>query len=47
MATKKARKSSSKPDKCKVVTNCGKRRRICWKNGKIVSNQPATRKKAS
>ncbi len=39
MARRRTRKRTRK---CKIVTVCGKRRRLCWsKKGKIVSNTPA------
>lgn len=43
---KKPAKKATKKSACKVLTVCGKRRRICWgkkKNGRrgIVSNKPA------
>ena len=39
---KAKKKSSTARGKCKVVVNCGNRRRLCFgKNGRIVSNRAA------
>jgi hypothetical protein len=46
----KARKRKGRKSRCKVVTVCGKRRRICWGKKGITSNKPAsggTRKKST
>ena len=39
--SRKSRSRKRRAAKCKVVTVCGKRRKLCWdKKGKITSNTP-------
>lgn len=47
MAAKKKKKKASKKrgSKCKIVTVCGKRRKICWGKKGITSNTKAPKKK--
>ncbi len=44
MAKRRRKTRKRRTRKCKVVTVCGRRRRLCWSaKGKIVSNTPAGR----
>jgi hypothetical protein len=41
MARRKKRRTTKRSGRCKVVSVCGKRRRICWGKKGITSNSPA------
>ena len=41
MAKRKRKKSGKKFSGCKVVSVNRRRRKLCWKNGKLTSNKKA------